>query len=138
MTYPVFIFYEMRIFFCFYCLTLKRNFKIDTMKTGLSKKSLAAVLAAVVLSTGAFLGISLSLSQKANAQYMRPNCITLENGVPVRKCKPYNKYECNVSASGTDEKGNPVTIEFLCLGQPISEDIDDENDHLIENPSIRP
>lgn len=108
------------------------------MKTGLRKKSLAAVLAAVVLSTGAFLGISLSLSQKANAQYMRPNCITLENGVPVRKCKPYNKYECNVSASGTDEKGNPVTIEFLCLGQPISEDINDENDHLIDNPSIRP
>ena len=110
------------------------------MKTGLRKKSIAAVLAAVVLSTGAFLGISLSLSQKANAQYMRPNCITLENGVPVRKCKPYNynKYECNVSASGTDEKGNPVTIEFLCLGQPISEDIDDENDHLIDNPSIRP
>ena len=75
----------MCIFFCFYCLTLKRNFKIDTMKTGLRKKSIAAVLAAVVLSTGAFLGISLSLSQKANAQYMRPNCITLENGVPVRR-----------------------------------------------------
>lgn len=55
------------------------------MKTRLSKKSIAAVLAAVVLSTGAFLGISLSLSQKANAQYMRPNCITLENGVPVRR-----------------------------------------------------
>lgn len=90
------------------------------MKTKLNKKSIAAALTAVVLSSGAFLGISLSLSQKADAQYALPNCVTLENGVPVRKCSPYNKYECNVSVSGTDENGDPVTIEFLCLGKPIS------------------
>lgn len=90
------------------------------MKTKLNKKSIAAVLAAIVLSSGTFLSVSLSLSQKADAQYALPNCVTLENGVPVRKCSPYNKYECNVSVSGTDENGDPVTIEFLCLGKPLS------------------
>ena len=102
------------------------------MKTKLNKKSLAAVLAAIILSSGTFLSVSLSLSPKAEAQYMLPNCITTENGVPVRKCNLYDKYECNVSVSGTDLDGKPVTIEFLCLGQPIEDSGNDErNDDFV-------
>jgi len=142
MTYPVFIFYEMRIFFCFcfcFCLTLKRNIKTNSiMKTKLNKKSLAAAIAAIVLSTGAFLGISLSLSQKADAQ-MLPCWLALDDEV-IMACDYQLIYTCEVEIPCTitdPETGKEInkTMLFHCSGK---NKIEDSGGWLIENPIARP
>ena len=110
---------------------MKRNFKINTMKTGLSKKSIAAVLAAVVLSTGAFLGISLSISQKANAQYASLCDLSYENGPMVMSCTESNTQDCEVRLiliSPTHD--TTAVLKFRCNGETVKS----ENDHLIFNP----
>lgn len=55
------------------------------MKTKLNKISIAAALAAIVLSSGAFLSISLSLSQNADA-----SCEVFRKGKLVFKCDGEN------------------------------------------------
>ena len=107
------------------------------MKTRLSKKSLAAVLAAVVLSTGAFLGISLSLSQKADAQ-MFPCWLALDDEV-IMACDYQLIYTCEVEIPCTitdPETGKEInkTMLFHCAGDNKREN----SDWLIENPIARP
>lgn len=51
------------------------------MKTKLNKKYIAAALAAIVLSSSAFLSISLSLSQNADA-----SCEVFRKGKLIFKC----------------------------------------------------
>lgn len=87
------------------------------MKTKLNKKSLAAGLAAVVLSTGAFLGASLLVSQDAEAQMA--NCYATENGQVTMICKASTKYNCTVEVSGADDEGKITTVAMHCLGDPL-------------------
>lgn len=104
------------------------------MKTKLNKRSLAAVLAAVVLSSGAIMGISLSLSQKADAQ-MYPCWLTIDDEV-VMACEASLIYTCEVKMPGTainPETGETIVTEvvFHCSGKNV---VDEFKDWVITEP----
>lgn len=110
------------------------------MKTKFNKKSIAVTLTAIALSSGAFLGGSLLLSQKADAQYIS-NCLFYEDGDKIKDCRMYHKYECRMRFTSINKDGELVTIDVLCLGKPIDGSDNNSgngNDHLIDNPSIIP
>lgn len=68
------------------------------MKTKLSKKSFAAGLAALVLSTGAFLGASLLVSQDAEAAY----CNIDKDGTVIMDCDLSNDNQCQLKLIAKD------------------------------------
>ena len=88
-------------------------------------------IAAIVLSSGAFLGISLSISQKANAQYASLCDLSYENGPMVMSCTESNTQDCEVRLiliSPTHD--TTAVLKFRCNGETVKS----ENDHLIFNP----
>lgn len=98
------------------------------MKTKLSKKSIAAALAAIVLSSGAFLGISLSLSQNADA-----SCEVKKDGKTVFKCDG-NEGNCKEELEKTKllEWIFPGEITIECSGEKVAikQDDKDNDPHL--------
>lgn len=98
------------------------------MKTKLSKKSFAAGLAALVLSTGTFLGASLLVSQNANA-----SCEVKKGGKTVFKC-------IGDEGNCKEELKNTKFLDLLFLGElsiecsgekvAIDEDETDKDIHL--------
>lgn len=99
------------------------------MKTKLNKKSIAAALAAIFLSSSAFLSISLSLSQNADA-----SCEVKKDGKIVFKCEG-DEGNCKEELRKTEFLqlilGNgKISIECSGKKVAIKQDDTDNDPHL--------